>query len=181
MLLDPFEEQFDLPASAIELGDGQCWDGKVVGQEDQQLAGLGIAITDATQRDGIIVSGSQAGHHDGLVEAQAGGFIHGLGATAGAAEVLLGTGNEERAALMNPMPANEVQVAAIHDVKRTGFPDKLVEDVDIMNTGSGDNDDGGKVALEGQQGVEFDGGFGAAKRGHGKSERQRSMVVESSA
>ena len=34
MLLDPFEEQFDLPASAIELGDGQRRDGKVVGQED---------------------------------------------------------------------------------------------------------------------------------------------------
>ena len=50
MLLDPFEEQFDLPATAIELGDGQRRDGEVVGQEDQRLAGFGIAITDATQR-----------------------------------------------------------------------------------------------------------------------------------
>ena len=38
MLLDPFEEQFDLPASAIELGDGQCWHGEVVGQEDERVA-----------------------------------------------------------------------------------------------------------------------------------------------
>ena len=57
MLLDPFEEEFDLPAAAIELGDGQRRDGEVVGQEDQPLAGLGIAITDAPQRDGIILLG----------------------------------------------------------------------------------------------------------------------------
>ena len=159
MLLDPFEEEFDLPASAIELGDGQCWDGKVVGQEDQHLAGFGIAITDASQRDGIIVLGLQASQHDGLIKPQAGGFIHGPGVTAGAAEVLLGPGDEESTALMQPMPPGEIEIAAIHDVKRTGFPDELVEDVYIMHTASGDNDDGGKVALESQQRVKFDGGL----------------------
>ncbi len=171
MLLDPFEEQFDLPASAIELGDGQCRDGEVVGQKDQPLAGLGIAITDATQRVGIIVLGLQAGHHDGLVEAQAGGFVHGPGVTAGAAEVLPGTGDEESAALMNPMPAGEVEIAAIHDVKRAGFPDELVEDVDVMHTASGDNDDGGEVALEREQGVEFDGGLVTTERGPRKERK----------
>jgi len=163
MLLDPFEEEFDLPASAIELGDGQRRDGKIVGQEDQHLAGFGIAITDASQRGGIIVLGIQAGHHDGLVEAQSGGFVHGPRVTAGAAEVLFGAGDEESGALMNPMPAGEVEIAAIHDVKRTGFPDDLVEDIDIMNTARGDNDDGGKVALEGQQRVPFDGGLVTAE------------------
>jgi hypothetical protein len=159
VLLEPFEEQFDLPASAIELGDGQRRDGEVVGQEDQHLAGLGITIADAAEWLGIIVLGIQAGHHDGLVETQAGGFIHGPGVTAGAAKVLLGTGDEESAALMNPMPPGEVKAAAIHEVERAGFPDELVEDVDIMNTACGDNDNSGKVALEGQQGVEFDGGL----------------------
>ena len=109
--------------------------------------------------------GIQAGHHHGLVETQAGGFIHGTGVTAGAAKVLLGTGDEESTALMNPMPPGEVKVAAIHDVERAGFPDELVEDVDIMNTASGDNDDGGKVALQRQQRVEFDGGLVPPKRG----------------
>ena len=165
MLLDLFEEQFDLPASAIELGDGQRRDGEVVGQEDQHVAGFGIAITDATQRVGIIVLGLKAGHHDGLVEAQSGGFVYGPGVTAGAAEVLLGPGDEESATLVEAIPAGEVQVAAIHDVERAGFPDELVEDVDIMNTACGDNDDGGKVALERQPGVEFDGGFVFPKRG----------------
>jgi len=165
MLLDPFEEEFDLPAAAIELGDGQRRHGEVVGQEDQGLARFWVAIADAAHGDGIIVLGVQPGEHHGLVETQAGGFVHGVGVTACAAEVLFGAGDEESAALMNPMPAGEVKVAAIHDVKRAGFPDELVEDVDVMHTASGDNDDRGKVALERQQGVEFDGGFVLPKRG----------------
>ena len=90
MLLDPFEEQFDLPASTIQLSDGQSRHGEVVGQEDERFAGEGIAIADAAQRVGIIVLCIHAGHDHGLVETQAGGFIHGPGVTAGAAEVLPG-------------------------------------------------------------------------------------------
>ena len=165
MLLDPFEEQFDLPAAPIQLRDGQSRHGEVVGQEDEGFTGEGIAITDATQRVGIIVLGLQAGHHDGLIEAQSGGFIHGSGVTAGATEILLGAGDEESAALMDAMPAGKVEIAAIHDVERAGFPNELVEDIDIMHTARGDNEDGGKVALEGQQGVEFDGGLALPKRG----------------
>ena len=97
MLLEPFEEQLDLPAAAIELGDGQGRDGEVVGQKDQGLAGLGIAIADAADWGGIIELGFQPRGHDGLVKAQAGGFVHGPGVTAGAAEVFLGAGNKEGA------------------------------------------------------------------------------------
>jgi hypothetical protein len=56
MLLDPFEELFDLPAAPIQLGDGQRRHGEVVGQENERPACFGIAIADATQWDGIIVS-----------------------------------------------------------------------------------------------------------------------------
>ena len=153
------------PTAPIQLRDGQRWHGEVVGQKDQGFAGGEIALADAAERVGIIVLGLQAGQHDGLVETQAGGFSHRPGVTAGAPEVLSGPGDEERAALMQPMPAGEVVIAAIHDIKRTGFPDDLVEDVHVMHTASGDNDDGGKVALEGQQGVEFEGGLVPAESG----------------
>ena len=158
MLLEPFEAPFDLPASAIALGDGQRRQGEVVGQEDHRPVGDGIPIAAAPQRVGIIVFGLQAGHHDGLVEAQAGGFVH-------------GPGDEASPALMQPMPAGEVEIAAIHDVGRAGFPDELVEDVDIMHTASGDTDDSGKVALAGKPGVEFDGGFAFPKRGPRKERK----------
>ena len=165
MLFDPFEEEFDLPAAAIELGDGQRWHGEVVGQKDQCFARFWIAIADAAHRDGVIVLGVQPGEHHGLVETQAGGFVHGAGVTTCAAEVLFGTGDKESTTLVEAMPAGEIEVAAIHDVERAGFPDELVEDVDVMHTASGDNDDGGKVALERQQGVEFNGGLVLSKGG----------------
>jgi len=60
MLLDPFEEQFDLPAAMIELCNRQGGHGEVVGQKDQRRAGLGIAITDAPQRIGIMAAGIKA-------------------------------------------------------------------------------------------------------------------------
>jgi len=109
MLLDPFEEEFDLPTSTIELGDGQRRDGEVVGQEDQCFARFRIAIADAAHGDGIIVLGVQPGEHHGLVETQAGGFVHGAGATPCAAEVMFGAGDEESAALVDAMPAGEVR------------------------------------------------------------------------
>ena len=165
MWFDPFEEQFDLPAALIELDDGQSRHGEVVGQEDQRHAGLGIAIADATQRVGIMAVGIEAGRQDGLVETQAGGFVHRPGVAAGAAEVLLGAGDAESAALMEPMESGEVEIAAIHEVERPRFPDQLVEDVHVVNTARRDNDDGGKVALQGQQGVEFDRGLVSPKRG----------------
>ena len=164
MLFDPFEEQFDLPATMIQLSDDQSRHGKIIGEKDQRFACLGVAIADASERVGIIALSIQTGQHHGLVEQQTGGFVHRARVTAGAAKVLLGAGDKERSALMKTMPAREVQIGAIHDVEGASFPDELVEDVHIVNTAWCDNDDGGKVALEGQQCVEFDGGFVTAKR-----------------
>ena len=147
-LLEPFEEEFDLPAATIELGNGQSWHGEVVRQEDEGFAGFGVAIADVAQRIGIIALGVKAGGHHGLVEAQTGGFVHRTGIAAGAAEVFLGAGDEESRALMEPMESGEVEIATIHDVERTGFPDQLVEEVHVVNTAWSDNDDGEKVALE---------------------------------
>jgi hypothetical protein len=109
--------------------------------------------------------GVKAGGDHRLVETQTGGFVHEPGVTAGATKVLFGTGDEESAALMEAMPSGEVEVAAIHDVERASFPDQLVEDIDVMNTARGDNDDGRKVAVQGKQDMEFDGGFVLTKRG----------------
>ena len=97
MLLDPFEEQFDLPAAMIQLRNGQGGRGEVVGQEDQRRAGLGIAIADATQRVGIIAPGVKPDGHHGLIKTQTGGFVHRTGVTAGAVEVCLGAGDEKGA------------------------------------------------------------------------------------
>ena len=134
MLFDPFEEQFDLPAAMIQLGNGQGRHGEVVGQENQRSAGLGITIADASQRIGIMALDVKAGGQHGLVKPQAGGFVHRTGVAAGAAKVFLGAGDEESSTLMETMKSGEVEITAIHEVERTGLPDQLIEDVHVVNT-----------------------------------------------
>ena len=75
VLLDPFEEQLDLPAAFVELGDGQRRQGEVVGQEGEGLAALGVAVSDAAEPVRVVGGGVLAGGADGLVAAQAGGLV----------------------------------------------------------------------------------------------------------
>ena len=49
MLLDPFEKQLDLPPASIKLGNGDCREGKVVGEKNQSFAGLRDFESDAAQ------------------------------------------------------------------------------------------------------------------------------------
>ena len=149
----------------IELRDDQGGHGEVVGQKNQRLAGLGIPIADAPERGGKIAPGVEADRHHGLIEAHAGGFIHGPGVTAGAAEVFLGARNEAVRTQVQAMQSGKIQIAAIHDVERTGLPAELVEAVHVVNAGWCEDHHCGKVALECQQRVQFDGGLVPSERG----------------
>src|SRR5258706_16088864 len=57
VLLDPFEEQLDLPTAAIKLGDSQWWRADVVGHKDEALIGLLVEITNGSQLFGIAFAG----------------------------------------------------------------------------------------------------------------------------
>ena len=61
MLLEPLEEQLELPAALIQLREGQRRHGEVVGQAHECLSGLGITLAAAAQRCGIIAPGMAAG------------------------------------------------------------------------------------------------------------------------
>jgi len=65
-LFDPFEKQFCLPTALIDLGDGQCWKQKVVGQELESLLCFDIEITDSAQGIGIGFRGIDGGQNDGV-------------------------------------------------------------------------------------------------------------------
>src|SRR2546425_9082684 len=171
MLFDPFEEQFDMPATMIKLRNRQCGHGEVVGQKDQRLASLGIAIADAAQRLRVSLLGVETAQHHGLVEAQSGDLVRRPRITSLTTEVFLGAGDEESRMLLDAMQAGKVQIAPVHDVERTGFVNQLVENVHIVDAARRDNNHGGEVALQGQQSVKFDGGFASAEGGPRK-ERQ---------
>jgi hypothetical protein len=67
VLFDPTEEQFDLPAELIELGDHQCRQKKIISQENQVAVIFTIIKTNSPKRLGIIGFRFRAGHGDGLI------------------------------------------------------------------------------------------------------------------
>ena len=77
VLFDPLEEQFDLPATLVELGDGQSRKSEVVGEKDEALAGLGIDVADAPEGSRILLRCLGAGQHDRLVAAEPGRLVDG--------------------------------------------------------------------------------------------------------
>ena len=148
MLFDPFEEQFDLPAVAIELGHGLCGQGKIVAEEDQVFSGFRVGEFDAPEFVGIVFGGIEAGEDDGLVTRKAGGFIDGVGIQAAIAPVGLGPDDEECGGLVEGVEAVEVEVAAVHDIEGAGFGQEQVKDLDIVQFPIGDVDKRGNTAFK---------------------------------
>src|SRR5690348_938826 len=72
VLLDPLEEQLDLPARLVVLGDAQCRAAQVIGGECQGAIGLiGASDDETAQRLPIRVASAAAGigmleAHDGI-------------------------------------------------------------------------------------------------------------------
>src|SRR5437667_274836 len=73
-----FEEQFHLPATAIQIGDAAGGQGELVGQENEPLERLGIAVLDATQRYGKALVGIKATQDHGLIADHTACAIHGM-------------------------------------------------------------------------------------------------------
>ena len=67
MLLDPLEEQLDLPAAFVERADGRGRQAKLVGEEHQRLARLGVPEADAPQMFGVMPAGVVPIEGDGLI------------------------------------------------------------------------------------------------------------------
>src|SRR5213079_1963612 len=75
VLLDPFEEQFHLPTTAIEFGNCQRRQGKVVGQKDQTPFLLRIEIANAAQFVGITSTRNWIGQRYDLIAHDARGSV----------------------------------------------------------------------------------------------------------
>jgi len=60
---------------------------------------------------------------------------------------------------MERVKPGEVQVGAVQDVEGSWFECDLIEHVDVVDFGVGDEDDGGDVALQIEQGMKLDSAF----------------------
>jgi len=164
VLLDPFEEQFHLPAILVKCGNGQRRQARVVGQKYQRLARIGVFEADAPDMFGIAFGHVKAVQRDGLIAdnpfCSVGlGRIHAM-----RVQVALGAGHKESPGLMQRIEPRVVQIAAIHDVESPRLDGQDVEHVDIAQLAVADVDEGGDVAAQVEQGVHLHRRLGAAKR-----------------
>ena len=95
MLLDPFEEELDLPAALVDLGNGERRQREIVGQEDQSALEFFVVESDAPELLGVPLLGIEAVEHDDLIALQPCGLVHGLGIESIEMEVASGPGDEE--------------------------------------------------------------------------------------
>lgn len=166
VLLDPFEEQLDPPAGAVQLGDGQRRELKVVGQKGKHRAGVRHHHANAAQLVGIGVG--LAGQGDRLVAAHAGGAVYGEGVDPVKGQVAFGADHEEGPRGVDPEQPAEIEVAPIQHVERPGFGHHRVEQPHLVHDGRRDHHPRRNAAAQVQQGVQLDGGLGPTELGPGE-------------
>lgn len=163
VLLDPFEEELDLPASLVELRHDCCFEIEVVGEEDQRLSRLRIHIADTPQVRSVQSLGFRAVEPDGLVRSQSGRLVHGSGLLDVEAHVRLRPYHEVGAGRVDAEEASEVEVAAIHHVEGTRLERDPVQGVHVVDLSLGHGDEGWYRAGEIDHCVNLDRGLAASK------------------
>ena len=164
VLLDPFEEQFDLPSLLVKGCDGQRRQDRIVGQEDQRLASVGVLEANSPQVLRIVLRNIETVHGDRLVAYHAGQAIDCGRVAAPGVHVAFGPGDEERAGLMHFVQPGEVQITAIHDVEGPRFDWQEVQYIDLVHLAVADMDECRNGTAQIQQRMHLDGGLGRAKR-----------------
>ncbi len=168
MLLDPFEEQFDLPAAAIELGDGERRKDEVVGQKDQRLSTLRVLEANAPQRVLKAVARVEDSKHNRLVADQPSRAIDRVRVAAAHLEVGLAAGHEVAARPMQPVQTLEIDIAPIHDIERARFGQQSIEDIDFVHLAVADMNKRRNIAAQIEQRVQLDRAFGRTEGRPGK-------------
>ena len=156
VLLDPFEEEFDLPPAFVNGCDGNGGQFEVVGKKDQPLAGMSIDITDTPEWFGIVSFPFPCAQSDRLVASQSGSFID----RSRLPDVELGVAfcANDKGCLchINAVKAREVEIASVDHVDAPRFKKDLVEEMNIVNGAIGNTDKYRDRTGQVDLGVQFD-------------------------
>ena len=175
MLLDPFEEQFHLPAQLVERADRGGRKVEGIGQKDQRLAVLGILEANAPQVLGIVSLRVEAIQGDTLVAHDPVGLVASVGIDPMRRQIRLGAGDKEGPSLMQRIEAGEIDIAPIHDVEGTRLRYQQIECVDVRHLAVGDVNEGRDGAAQIQQGVQLDRTLGGSEA---RPRKQRQAQVD---
>ena len=164
VLLDPLEEQLDLPALSVQVRYQLRLECEVDGQKSDAFATV-VPDDHVSQCGGIVLAGVKNGQyacliaHDVRVSA-----IHGVGMAPLEPGIGLGSGDKEGSGLMNHKQSLEIQVPTIEQVIRTRLYDQVVQGVDFVGLAVADVNECGDGAAQVQQGVQLDSRFVRLKR-----------------
>lgn len=164
MLLDPLEEQLDLPAAFVQRGNRQCGQGCVVGQEHQRLAGFRVFEADAPQLFGIVLRDVETVEHDALIADDAGTSIDLHRVHPVRVHSSFGANYEERPRLMQREQATEIQITPIHHVESPCLEGQGIQHVDFVGLAIRDVDESRNIAAQIQQGMQSDRRLAGAKQ-----------------
>ena len=155
ILLDPLEEQFDLPTAFVDGCNGQCGQVEVVGEENQTFICQWIHKADTTQMSWKITFGLICVQADNLVTPQSGGLVDWTGLAYVKTRITFYSDNKESSCLVDGVKTSKINVSTIEYIDTPGFETNLVEEVHVMH--------------------------GTVRNADGNIERHRSMVDASTA
>ena len=163
VLFDPFEEQFHLPTTPIQVGDGQGGEFEMVGQEHESAFVFDVVERDASECGRVSSRGVDAVECDRRIAAEAGTFIDGSSFARSDDGVLLGADDEEGLARFEAEEAFEIEVAAIQEIEGPGFDGQEVDHVHVVQFSLGNMDETGNASPKIDQSVELDGALTTTK------------------
>ena len=165
VLLDPLEEEFDLPAFAVQFRDGQrVFNGEVVGQEAIKLSGLKVLIHNKSHRVRVLPGGVVAGKPDRLIGKDAGTFANRPGLKNLVDHVVFGPGDKEGELLLKVLvKLLERDISLVHQVESTGFYRDFIHNLGIVDLTRSEQNKGRDRASKVHQRMHLEGALAMMK------------------
>src|SRR3954470_2452522 len=157
VLFDPFEEQLDLPAVAIERRDAKRWQCEIIGKHDERLAGVKILDAHAPERMRKSFVSVEVIEDDDLVAAQTAAAIDAMRIASARVEIGLRAYYEKRSALMQAIQPRVIDEASVHDIEGARLRDQVIEDCQVADFAVGYIEESRDAAAHIEQRMELDG------------------------
>jgi hypothetical protein len=157
VLLEHFEEEFDLPAVPVYPANGGCSEGKVVSEKLNLTLVLFVPDNHPAQQFWILLSGHRAGESNELIMEHISMLRQGAVMYDFINGVLLESGNEENTGVV-PLPEEfKVTVSAVHRDDAAGGKSKMAGSDDIGSLAFGDHREVRQIAVVVKEQVELNG------------------------
>ncbi len=153
VLLDPLEEQLNLPTAFVKLSNGQGRQSLVVGQKHRRLARCRAFEFHPAQMFRVVSSDVKAVQFDALIADDTAGSACCTRVHMSGVHAALGAGNKKSTALVKFEQPSKIQIAPVHDVEGVRFERQDVEHVHIAEFAVADLDEHGDCLSQIQQRV----------------------------